>query len=82
VPLKTLLIAKEEGEKDKTGSKDLQFYKIRIKPTDELATADAQNDDESDAESYVSDEESNIDLDEICKNHTADGPRRSKRVKK
>jgi hypothetical protein len=75
-------LAKEDKDEEKTESKDLQFHKIRVKPVEELAIADAQNDDESDTESYVSNEEPDIDLDEIRKDHRNDGPRCSKRVKK
>jgi hypothetical protein len=75
-------LAKEDEDKEKTESKVLQFHKIRVKPVEELAIADAQNNDEPDAESYVSDEEPDIDLDEIRKDHRNDGPRHSKRVKK
>jgi hypothetical protein len=75
-------LAREDNDKEKTGSKDLQFHKIRVKSKEELAIADAQNDDKSDTESYVSDGDSDLDLDEIRRDHMNDGLRRSKRSKK
>ena len=57
--------------------KDLQFHKIRIRPPEERPA-----DDESDTESYVSEVIPDIDLDEIRKGYTDDGPRRSKRLNK
>jgi hypothetical protein len=50
-------------------SKDLQFHKIRVKSKEELAITDAQNDDKSDTESYISDGDSDLDLDEIRRDH-------------
>lgn len=75
-------LAREDDDKEKTGSKDLQFHKIRVKSKEELAIADAQDDDKSDTESYISDGDPDLDLDEIRRDHTNDGPRRSKRSKK
>ena len=75
------LANEEEDEEDEffevERGKDLQFHKIRIRPPEERPA-----DDESDTESYVSEVIPDIDLDEIRKGYTDDGPRRSKRLNK
>ena len=75
-------LAKDKAKDDKLLGKDFQFHKISIKRTNDGLSADSVEDDDSDTESYVSEEIPDIDLDEIRKSHTEDGPRRSKRIGK
>ena len=73
-------LAEEGSKKDKNLGKDMQFHKIRIRPVEERPFENSEDD--SDTESYVSEEIPDIDLDEIRKGYTEDGPRRSKRLEK
>lgn len=69
-------LAEDDNEPDEYLGKDMQFHRIRIRPS-------LTNDDgDSDTESYMSDDTPELDLEEVQAEFDAEqGPRRSKRLR-
>jgi hypothetical protein len=69
-------LAAEEFEDDEYLSKDMQFHRIRLRP------AIYKADDDSDTESYLSEDVPDLDLEEVRAGwDPSQGPRQSKRFK-
>ncbi|KAJ7132418.1 hypothetical protein C8R44DRAFT_612008 [Mycena epipterygia] len=69
-------LAEDDNEPDEYLGKDMQFHRIRIRPSL------ANDDDNSDTESYMSDDAPELDLEEVQAEFDPEqGPRRSKRLR-